>query len=304
MYPKIKQGFDKEEIVATLIMEQVMEPSKPKIVHVENSPGLNFVRFRACLQDFDVFNRNNRKYMLQPMMESWQAPHIQELISRGDMFGECGHPISKDPMRVVTIDPKLCCHRIVSIEFVGKSLFGIVETLNDDMYGKQFMQHILQGCAAAFSLRALAPLTKIDATRCVIKQKCHIVTEDRVILPSHKNAYQDMRAPVEVIKKLAVTESAILPSISSLGNSNEEDVNISIPVTESSEMIKYLLDESHTLKEIVDHFEVGYESAYLSNDKKSVILTESPDITGNRRMFQVNLESYIEQEVLDILAGR
>ena len=303
MYPKIKQGFDKEEVVATLIMEQTMEPSKPKVLHVENSPGVNFVRFRACLQDFDVFNRNNRKYMLQPMMESWKAPHIQELISKGDMFGECGHPISKDPMRVVTIDPKLCCHRIVGIEFVGKALYGTVETLNDDMYGKQFMQHILQGCTAAFSLRALAPLTKIDATRCVIKQKCHIVTEDRVILPSHKNAYQDLQAPLEIVKKMAVSESAMIPSLNSLGNTTEENVNISIPVTESSGLINYLLEESHTLKEIIDHFEVGYESAYLTDNNKSVVLTEAADITGNRRMFKVDLEAYLDQEVDNILAG-
>ena len=303
MYPKIKQGFDKEEIVATLIMEQTMEPSKPKVLHVENSPGVNFVRFRACLQDFDVFNRNNRKYMLQPMIESWKAPHIQELIARGDMFGECGHPISKDPMRVVTIDPKLCCHRIVGIEFVGKALYGTVETLNDDMYGKQFMQHILQGCTAAFSLRALAPLTKIDATRCVIKQKCHIVTEDRVILPSHKNAYQDLQAPLEIVKKMAVAESGVIPSLNALGNTNEENVNISIPVTESSGLINYLLEESHTLKEIVDHFEVGYESAYLTDDNKSVVLTEAADFTGNKRMFKVDLEAYLDQEVTNILAG-
>ena len=292
---------DKNEVVASIIIEQAMEPVKPKIVHIENTPNLFFVRFEACLQDFDVFNRNKRKYLFQPMVESWNSPHIKELIQRGDMFGECGHPITKDPVRVVSIDPKLACHRIVDYRFQGRSLYGTIETLNDDMYGKQFTKHILQGCTAAFSLRALAPLTKIDATRCEIRSKCHVVTEDRVILPSHSAAYGKNNT-TELIKSDVVSESSgIMESISELGNSSEENVNISYPVTESADFTHYLLEESHNISEIIDHFEIEYESAYLSSDHKTMMLTEKADSNGSKQTFAISLENYLHDEVSAML---
>ena len=292
---------DKNEVIASIIIEQAMEPVKPKIIHVENTPNLFYARFEACLQDFDVFNRNKRRYLYQPMVESWNAPHIKELIQRGDLFGEAGHPITKDPVRVVSIDPKLACHRIVDYRFQGKSLYGTVETLNDDMYGKQFTKHILQGCTAAFSLRALAPLTKIDATRCEIRAKCHIVTEDRVILPSHNKAYAENNS-TQLVASTVINESTeLLDSINSMGNSSEEYVNLSYPVTESAEFTQYLLEESHNIKEIIDHFEVEYESAYLSKDRKTMLLTEKPDVFGSKQTFAVSLENYLNDEVSAML---
>lgn len=307
MLPIVRKHVDGHEVIASMIIEQAMEPVKPKILHVEKSPGVNYVRFYACLQDFDVFNRNNRKYLFQPMVESWNAPHIQELIHYGDLFGENGHPITTDPIRVVTIDPKLACHRIVGVEFKGKSLYGTIETLNDEQWGKQFMMHILQGCYAAFSLRALAPLTKIDATRCEIRSKCHVVTEDRVILPSHNKAYQQSSKPVEVMTESYHGDDLITATnkiLEQYGNRSEENVNINFTVQESAacaDIVKYLLEESHNIKDIVDHFDIAYESAWLSSDHKNVILREKPDATGGRRTFTVSMENYVQNEVSNIL---
>jgi hypothetical protein len=292
---------DKHEVMAAIIIEQTMEPVKPDIIHVENSPGMFFVRFNACLQDFDVFNRNNRKYLYQPMVESWNMPHIKELIKRGDMFGESGHPITKDPMRVVTIDPKVCCHRIVGIEFKNRALYGTIETLNDDMFGKQFTKHILQGCTAAFSLRALAPLTKIDAVRVEVRSKCHVVTEDRVILPSHKNAYGEDQQQLTMIKGSteAYNPNETIAALESYGNVNEPNVNLSYAA--ESSLVNYLVNESHNISLIVDHYEVAYENAYLSSDKKNVILEEKADATGGKKSFVVSLENYVKDEVSEIL---
>lgn len=303
MIPIIRNMPEAQEVVASVIIEQAMEPVKPKIIHVENSPDLFFARFEACLQDFDVFNRNNRKYFLAPMIESWNAPHIKELIHRGDMFGEAGHPITKDPVRVVSIDPKLACHRICAIDFRGKSLYGVVETLNDDLYGKQFTKHILQGCTAAFSLRALAPLTKIDATRVEVRSKCHIVTEDRVILPSHSAAYQTSGKP-ELVKGTGVYESFV-PALESFGNDSSPNVNIewglNMESAQEADLVRFLMEESHNVKEIVDHFEVGFESAYLDKSGQNIILGE-PKVDGGSRTFVVSLESYVRAETEDILS--
>lgn len=319
MLPVIDHS-DKHEVVCALIIEQTMEPVKPNIIHIENSPGLHFARFEACLQDFDVFNRNNRKYLYKPMVESWNATHIKELIRKGDMFGENGHPITKDPTRVVTIDLKCCCHRIVGIEFKGKALYGTIETLNDDMWGKQFMQHLVQGCSAAFSLRALAPLTKIDAVRCEVRSKVHVVTEDRVILPSHCNAYQDENKPIDIIKGMTAAEAMTYLNdstnphvieqsnyvLSHFGNTSIENVNKEIPLTESTQMrdlTNYLLEGSHNVKEIIDHFEVNYTDARILPDNKTMYLTENADEYGTKRTFAISLEGYVRNEVSEMLTS-
>lgn len=309
MTPILRKYPDSHEVVASMIIEQTMEPIKPKILHVEKGPNVNFVRYYGALQDFDVFNRNNRKYLLQPMIESWHAPHIIELLKYGDLLGENGHPISKDPIRVVTIDPKVCCLRIIDREFKGNVLYGTMETLNDEMWGKQFMMHILQGCYAAHSLRALAPLTKIDAVRAEIRSKCHVVTEDRVILPSHPIAYQQDNIPAEVVNSMEAYTPGLKAHneknralLESFGNVSEENVNETFPLSEGAypDMVNYLLEESHTLKEIVDHFEIEYESARLLNDKE-VLLTEAADQYGTKRSFTVSLESFVQNQVSDML---
>ena len=283
------------EIVASMVMEQTLEPQRPKIVHVESSPGLHFVRFRACLQDFGKYNRNGRNYFPIPMKASWEAPHVKELIKRGDFFGEAGHPNSKDPQRVVSIDPARCCHRIIDKEFIGNAVFGIIETLNDKMLGEQFMGHILQGCSAAFSLRALCPITKIDASHGEVRSKSHIIAYDRVILPSHESAYQDDGEVEEITG--AVSESTN-PLVSHI----DADVNIAVPVTESV-LTNFFVDESKNLKSIIDVFEVAYDNITYEPTTESVILREKPNESGERRMFTVHLESYVKNQVSDILSN-
>jgi hypothetical protein len=122
-----------------------------------------------------------------------------------------------------------------------------------------------------------------------------------VILPSHNKAYAE-NSSTQLVTSSVINESAgLLGAIQSMGNSSEPNVNISYPVTESVEFTNYLLEESHNIKEIVDHFEVAYESAYLSKDKKTMLLTEKPDIYGSKQTFAVSLESYLNDEVSAML---
>lgn len=294
--------IDENKTIAVFVNEQVLDPQKVKVTHVENTPGLHFVRFNACLQTYDTWNRNNRNYHLAPMKKSWAAPHIQELLRRKDLFGENGHPMSDDPKRIVTIDPKVSCHRINSISFKGNAVFGEIETLNDDLYGKQFMMHILQGCEAAFSLRALVPLTKIDAVRSEIRQPGHIITVDRVILPSHKEAYQ-VPGDVELVVSDKPLMESYTPNISENiyvpeGQSNEDST---VEVTESAEWINYLTDENENLKNIINNFEISTESAHYDSNTNNVIIREKPDKNGSRRTAIVKMNDYVKQEVSDML---
>lgn len=281
------------EIVACLVMEQTTEPQTPEIMQVINQPGTDYVRFRTCLQNFNTFNRNNRNYFREPMVKAWEAEHIQELLRYGTFFGENGHPNTKDPQRVVSIDPNNLSHRIVSYEFVGDTVFGIIDTANDyNGPGHQFKGHILQGAKAAFSLRALAPITKIDATRGEIRSTPRIITYDRVILPSHKVAYQT-DDPIT-----AIHESTGVAAIAT-----EQVGDICIPVSEClglPGLSDFLLEESNMAKNIADMFEINYESATLDSTGKNLVLQEST-VDGTRRTFTVGLEDYVQEQVSDIL---
>ena len=295
MHIEVKPVTENAATVAAFVMEQTMEPQKVNIVHVENRPGLRFVRGNTCFQTFNCWNRNKRNYFTQPMKETWGAPHIREMMKYGSFFGENGHPDSNDPKRIVTIDPKLCCHRIIDFNFRGDAVYGTFETLNDDMYGKQFMGHILQGCMAAFSFRGLVPLTKIDAVRCEVRSKGHMIAEDRVILPSHKEAYQT-NDPVDLV----VGESAtFIPE----GQSNS---NKTVYVSEASgipkEFLGFVEEQSFNVKTILDHFEVDCESMTLSKDGKYVTVKEGRDENGIRRTAVIATENYIHDEIRHMLS--
>ena len=57
--PSLYNDYDKTYIV----MEQTTpENSKIEIQKVVDTNGLNYVRFSACLQDFNGYNRNRRKW--------------------------------------------------------------------------------------------------------------------------------------------------------------------------------------------------------------------------------------------------
>lgn len=287
------------EVCAAFVCEQTLDTQKVKITHIENKPGLHFIRFPACLQTYNVWNRNNRNYHLEPMKKSWAAPHIQELIRRGDFFGENGHPDSSSPKRIVTIDPKVACHRITKVWFKGNAIYGDIETLNDDLYGKQFMMHVLQCCEAAFSLRALVPLTKIDATRSEIRSPGHIIAVDRVILPSHKEAYQ-VPGDVEMVQSTQALENSTFGAQDKIwvpkGQTND-NMEVSVPTTESAEWLDYLTEESFNLKTIMNNFEVEAESMSYDKDTDSVVVREAAQPNGSRRTAIVKMDDYIRDEV-------
>lgn len=279
------------EIVACFVMEQTSEPTTPKIMNVVRQEGVEYVRFRACLQDFNVYNRNGRNYFLEPMKAAWEDDHIRELIANNTFFGENGHPSSSDPKRIVSIDPNNCCHRIVSKEFVGTSVFGIVESLNDyNGPGHQLMGHVLQGAKTAFSLRALAPITKIDANRGEIRAKPRIITYDRVVLPSHKAAYQTDEGITMVHESTG------------LGGITIDNKDICVPVNSSvmESLGDFLVDESRQVQNFINTYDIAYESVSLDSTGNNLILQEAFD-DNIRRTFTVSMESYVRDQVSEIL---
>ena len=274
-------------------MESAMEPMKPKIIETVNEPNMFYVRFRTCLQSFDCFNRNKRNYNLRPMMEAVKADHIQELLYKGTWCGENGHPDSTDIKRILSIDMTKICHRIIDLEFQGNLLYGTIETLNDDAWGKQFTKHILQGLHPSFSLRALAAITKLGDGRGIIKTNPHIVTYDRVILPSHREAYMDNSKPITLVQ--SATESAtIQESYIPEGNTFDDTVH---EVNESTiaSVLDYVKEESSTFKELATFFDANYDSVSLVDESKVCIND------GDRKII-VCLEDYIRHDIASYMS--
>ena len=282
MYDKNTQGY--------IIMEAAMEPMKPVILKAVDEPGQFYVTFQACMQSFDCFNRNRRNYMLKPMMEAMQADHIQELIRKNTWVGENGHPEGNDIKRILSIDPTKICHRMYNPEFRGNLLYMTIDTLNDDMWGKQFTKHILQGMFASFSLRALAAITKNADGTGVIKTKPHIVTYDRVILPSHREAYQDASVPVTMVKSTtegAVTTEAYIPD----GNVYEDSIT---KIKESSvlEALDYVKTESKRVRELASFFNYNSDLVTFVNEHQVSVRDAE---TGSTLI--INLEDYIAHDM-------
>lgn len=282
-----------EQVQGYIVMESAMEPMKPKIIETVNEPNMFYVRFRTCLQSFDCFNRNKRNYNLRPMMEAVKADHIQELLYKGTWCGENGHPDSTDIKRILSIDMTKICHRIIDLEFQGNLLYGTIETLNDDAWGKQFTKHILQGLHPSFSLRALAAITKLGDGRGIIKTKPHIVTYDRVILPSHREAYMDNSKPITLVQ--SATESAtIQESYIPEGNTFDDTVH---EVNESAiaSVLDYVKEESSTFKELATFFDANYDSVSLVDESKVCIND------GDRKII-VCLEDYIRHDIASYMS--
>ena len=282
-----------EQVQGYIVMESAMEPMKPKIIETVNEPNMFYVRFRTCLQSFDCFNRNKRNYNLRPMMEAVKADHIQELLYKGTWCGENGHPDSTDIKRILSIDMTKICHRIIDLEFQGNLLYGTIETLNDDAWGKQFTKHILQGLHPSFSLRALAAITKLGDGRGIIKTKPHIVTYDRVILPSHREAYMDNSKPITLVQ--SATESAtIQESYIPEGNTFDDSVH---EVNESTiaSVLDYVKEESSTFKELATFFDANYDSVSLVDESKVCI-------NDDDRKIIVCLEDYIRHDIASFMS--
>ena len=299
------------ETMAVFVCEQTTEPQQVKYEYVKN-PSVEFLRFRACLQGYDEWNRNNRWYGLKPMRKSWGAKHIAEMESTGTFFGEYGHPDENSGVkRIVTIDPKYACHRICSHEFQGSKVYGVIETLNDGAngWGTVLMRRILQGAKAAFSIRALVPLTKVDAVRCKILQPGHIVTADSVILPSHTCAYEE-DGPVTyttTAKTTAVGESTQF-SLTSFGlgrnpiGNSFTDYSIAAEST-GAEFVQYLSDKSINVKGIIENFEINPKNIKYNTDNNTFVISEAANpANGFRKTTIVKADKYISAEVSKIMA--
>ena len=278
-------------VEAYVIMEEAGPWIKPEVKKVVDRANMFYVTIDAVLQTFNTWNRNKRQYLAEAMIPALEAPHLVELRAKKSWLGENGHPQTNDPMKVLNIDLTKVSHKVDSYEVRGNTLYGQVTTLNDDQWGKQMTGHILQGMEVAFSLRALASLTKIDGNRGVIKTQPHIVCYDRVCLPSHPEAYQDSKKPIRL-------------NYPEMKNVIKEDWTYKLSEKQAEKLImesaaNFMTSESKRFKDIVKICDICYETINISPDGKSINIRDTE--TGNR--FNILMEDYVYNQVSDFFAS-
>jgi hypothetical protein len=168
--------------------------------------GSNYLRYYCCLQTMNTRNRNKRMWLTEHVKVMAAAEHITELMTNGSWSGENGHPVpptGKITMeRILTIDPNNMSHRVTELRWESDSrLCGVCETLDEGpgSPGYRFMKNIQQGMVPSKSLRSLVPQrNNADGTIDVLGPG-RMICYDRVILPSHKEAYRDTSVPIKNI---------------------------------------------------------------------------------------------------------
>lgn len=263
--------------IGYMICETASEPSKPIILSERN----NRVTIEAKLQDANIRNRNGRFYSDKELFPELKSARLTELIESGNMFGEAGHPMSKDIGRQQTIDPNNVSHKITKLWTEGNDVKAHVRG-SSNRVGEDFNNHILDDTKVSFSLRALGTVN--NTKRGAEVENIKIITWDWVIYPSHKRAYMD--------KIVNVNESVILGESNKL-QLEQNDKGIFVPINNQS-VINYIKNESTNLKTVLESFDTLYESIQMVDNGQRVQLT---DRTGST--YIINLESYIQNEIMN-----
>ena len=246
-------------VVESDVPEDIRDKNFEIVKDGRMSNGLNFLRFRSCMQSFGKRNRNTRLWTTEIMKPMINAPHVHELMHRaGGIPGENGHPIPATGQvtmeRIVSIDPNNMSHLIKSFEWSlsGDLLFATVETLDqgEGTPGNRMMMNMLQGMVPSFSLRSLVPQRRNADGTIDVTAPGRFITYDRIILPSHQEAYMDASVPVKNIIKKSSFDTCM------------------------ESFTEFVLDRSEKVNRVLDGMRPIMESAYLDKRGNMSVATE------------------------------
>ncbi|MDD3121957.1 MAG: hypothetical protein PHC62_00410 [Candidatus Izemoplasmatales bacterium] len=242
---------------------------KPTVVYQNN----RYAVAECILQEANETNRNKRFYASEELFPQLTSPRTVELLTRGELRAENGHPLSKDIVRQSQIDPNNTVAIFLKLwaddNFVKAHVRG-----TNNAKGEEFNRDLLDGFKPAWSLRALGSIQ--NTQRGAEVKGLKVITWDRVIYPSHPRAY---------------TQGLVTEGCS--GVLEQKDPGMLIPITNES-VIDYIKTESANYKNILETFELEYDNIELIRNGLQVKLT------GNDgSIYVVNTESYIQREIQD-----
>lgn len=253
------------------------EPRVPEIIDIVKDRAI----IEAVLQDANIKNRNGRFYADSELFPALKHARINELIAKRNLFGEAGHPMSKDLARQQTIDPRNMSHLITKLWTDGNFVKGIVEA-SPTSTGRDFHNCVMAKCEMAFSLRALGSVR--NTGRGAEVENLRIITWDWVIFPSHSSAYQT---------RTVTNESGMIHECGTNIDMGVNDKGLFVPVN-NQKVINYIKESSNNISSIVESFEMLYNSIEVApNGRQVKLIMESGDI------IMVNLETHIQNEIMD-----
>ena len=252
------------------------EVESPKIIY--DNKGARRVVAECILQEANEKNRNGRFYDSKELFPQLEAPRTVELLNRGELRAENGHPLTKDIVRQSQIDPNNTVAIFLKLWTEGNFIKAHVRGTNNEK-GEEFNTDLLEGFKPAWSLRALGSIE--NTKRGAEVRGLKIITWDRVIYPSHPRAY---------------TQGLVTESSNIVVENN--DPGMIIPVT-NDRVIDYIKQESTNVKNIMEQFELMYDDIELIRNNTQVKLTNH-----DGSIYVVNLEQYIQNEIQNNCAER
>lgn len=231
----------------------------------------------GIIQTAEEENRNGRCYLHQDLLREINCPRTKELLSTGNMLAENGHPMDTNMVRQQTIEPNNTVARFLKIWMEGNNVMAQFKGTNNSK-GEEFDQDLREGIRPSWSLRALGSLSNQGGRNVV--ENLRVITWDRVIYPSHPNAYTTR----------LVTEStmAVKAAIERAEHMNKN--GMLIPITNES-VLSYIKTESANINALLNQIDFMYESAKLIGTNQVQLVAKTGDI------FVVNLEHHISNEL-------
>jgi len=287
-----------EKPVGYIICEETTSNIEFK-VQAENKNG--FVLAEGILQRGNKRNRNRRYYPTEELRRAINAPKQQELVKTGNFKGEAGHPLDKTLARQSKVDPQ--CEQVwyTKLWMEGDFVKGQFRGTNNDL-GRSFNDDLKDGQLPSFSLRALGSLVNENGEMTV--RNMQMVAYDRVYYPSHEEAYtQKILTTESANNKFMISEQAIMnwkasernKEVRSLQESGQsvEAPNIVIPMTQQ-EVNSFLLTESSNLRQVINQFDIFYESMQYDPITRSVHMT-----TRLGDSIHLSLEKAVNRQIMN-----
>lgn len=198
-----KNKSKNEDVIAYYIAESIGIPSEPKVIKTTKK----IIKFEAILQDGNKVNRNGRVYPTEVLKEAWRSPRVVEKLQRNIFIGEQTHPNSKDINRLSEIDYARASHVIKDYRFEGDVLYGIVETIDNEL-GNTMKSLILENEArVGFSMRGFGRVSTKPGRQNIVESPLNLICYDNVGTSSH--ACSTLTKLVEGEQIIPITEQEV-----------------------------------------------------------------------------------------------
>lgn len=164
------------------LSQSVVQQNKASIIKRTD----NNVLFRACVQEGDLVNRNNKVYPTAQIAEALKNELIQQQIKTGTWYGEANHPLDQRLERQLYLMMNNASHSIRSIEQKGNRFISDILTTGTEVGKFMYDEVTAADAVISFSMRGIHKLIK-DGTHWLV-QNLRIFTYDWVPVPSHHGA--------------------------------------------------------------------------------------------------------------------